>query len=145
VFKTIQERKYSFRSTVLEIFRNTDDSRCFSTRSPPGNGLIVLPSCPSCPRELSGWLCKQDIPTKKHHPTTPPCGLGVISRTMDITRFIVSGRDEALLYGDYSTYRAQLSRRLLSARKKLGQATRKGAKYAKRPAVTAEDIASNHE
>ena len=64
---------------------------------------------------------------------------------MDITRFIVSGRDEALLYGDYSTYRAQLSSRLLSARKKLGRATRKGAKYAKRPAVTAEDISSNHE
>lgn len=64
---------------------------------------------------------------------------------MDITKFIVSGRDEALLYGDYSTYRAQLSRKLLSARKKLGLATRKGAKYAKRPAVTAEDISRNHE
>ncbi|OBT55794.1 hypothetical protein VE04_03968 [Pseudogymnoascus sp. 24MN13] len=64
---------------------------------------------------------------------------------MDITKFIVTGRDEALLYGDYSTYRAQLSRKLLSARKKLGLATRKGAKYAKRPAVAAEDIARNHE
>lgn len=64
---------------------------------------------------------------------------------MDITKFIVSGRDEALLYGDYSTYRAQLSRKLLSARKKLGLATRKGAKYAKRPVVTAEDVGRNHE
>lgn len=64
---------------------------------------------------------------------------------MDITNFIVSGRDEALLYGDYSTYRAQLSRKLLSTRKKLGLATRKGTKYAKRPAVAAEDIGRNHE
>ncbi|ELR06490.1 hypothetical protein VC83_09442 [Pseudogymnoascus destructans] len=64
---------------------------------------------------------------------------------MDITKFIVTGRDEALIYGDYSTYRAQLSRKLRSTRKKLGLATRKGAKYAKRPAVAAEDIARNHE
>lgn len=64
---------------------------------------------------------------------------------MDITKFVVFGRDQALLYGDYSTYRAQLSHRLLSIRKRLGRATKKNAKYSKRPPVTAEDIANNVE
>lgn len=64
---------------------------------------------------------------------------------MDITKFVVSRRDEALLYGDYSTYRAQLSRRILSIRKKLGRTTKKGAKYANKATVTAEDIANSHE
>jgi signal recognition particle subunit SRP68 len=64
---------------------------------------------------------------------------------MDITKFVVSGRDQALLYGDYSTYRAQLSHRLLSIRKRLGRATKKGAKYSKKAPITAQDIASNVE
>jgi signal recognition particle subunit SRP68 len=64
---------------------------------------------------------------------------------MDITNFVVSGRDQALLYGDYSTYRASLSRKLLSIRKKLGLATKKGAKFTKKAPVTPESIASNHE
>jgi signal recognition particle subunit SRP68 len=63
---------------------------------------------------------------------------------MEITRFIVSGRDQALLYGDYSTYRIQLSRRLLSIRKKLGRTTKKGAKYTTKAPVTAQDIGSNN-
>lgn len=64
---------------------------------------------------------------------------------MNITSFVVTGRSEALLYGDYSTYRAHLSRRLLSTRRKLGRTTKKGAKYANQAGVTAEDIADNHE
>lgn len=64
---------------------------------------------------------------------------------MDITKFVVSGREQALLYGDYSTYRAQLSRQLLSIRKKLGRTTKKGAKYTNNASVTAEDIASSNE
>lgn len=64
---------------------------------------------------------------------------------MEVTKFIVAGRDQALLYGDYSTYRSQLSRRLLNVRKKVGRTTRKGAKYSKKAPVTAEDIASSHE
>lgn len=64
---------------------------------------------------------------------------------MEVTKFIVTGRDQALLYGDYSTYRGQLSRRLLNVRKKVGRTTRKGAKYSKKAPVTAEDIASSHE
>lgn len=64
---------------------------------------------------------------------------------MEITKFVVSGRDQALLYGDYGTYRAQLSRRLHSVRKRLGRTTKKGAKHTNKAAITAEDIASNNE
>ena len=64
---------------------------------------------------------------------------------MDITTFIVSQREKALLVGDYAFYRKQLSRRLHVVRKKLHYSSAKGNKYAARPAVTAEDIAENHE
>lgn len=64
---------------------------------------------------------------------------------MDVTNFVVSQREKALLIGDYATYRKQLSRRLLVVRKKLHYTSTKGKKYAARPAVTAEDIARNHE
>ncbi|KAL8646369.1 MAG: hypothetical protein Q9226_006887 [Calogaya cf. arnoldii] len=63
---------------------------------------------------------------------------------MDITRFIVSQRDKALLVGDHGTYRKQLSRRLLVVRKKLNCSS-KGRKYTPKSPITAEDIASNHE
>lgn len=62
---------------------------------------------------------------------------------MDITQFVATHR-EALLLGDYNSYRAQLSRQLLSTRKRLGRATAKKEKFAVKP-VTAEDIGSNHE
>lgn len=64
---------------------------------------------------------------------------------MDVTNFIVSQREKALLVGDYGFYRKQLSRRLLIVRKKLHYTSTKGKKYAARPAVTAEDITRNHE
>ncbi|KAL3418271.1 signal recognition particle protein [Phlyctema vagabunda] len=64
---------------------------------------------------------------------------------MDITKFIVTGRDQALLYGDYSTYRSQLSGRIHNLRKRLGIATKPRAKYTPKPPVTAADIGSNHE
>lgn len=63
---------------------------------------------------------------------------------MDITSFVVQGRDQALLYGDHSTYHSQLSKRLLNARKKLGIATRNRGKYQKRDKVTPDDVAANH-
>lgn len=63
---------------------------------------------------------------------------------MDITRFIVSRRDKALLFGDYGLYRKQLSRRLLVVRKKLNYSS-KGRKYSPKPPITAEDIGKNHE
>ena len=65
--------------------------------------------------------------------------------TMDITKFIVSQRENALLVGDYASYRKQLSRRLLVVRKKLHYTSLKSKKYVARPAVTAEEIAQNHE
>ncbi|PFH59583.1 hypothetical protein XA68_12127 [Ophiocordyceps unilateralis] len=64
---------------------------------------------------------------------------------MDITAFVVRGRDQALLYGDYATYHTQLAKRLLNSRKKLGIATRNRGKFHKRDAPTAEDVAGNYE
>ena len=64
---------------------------------------------------------------------------------MEITKFIVAQREKALLVGDYASYRKQLTRRLLVVRKKLHYTSTKGKKYTARPAVTAEDIAKNHE
>ncbi|KAL8829100.1 MAG: hypothetical protein Q9170_006318 [Blastenia crenularia] len=63
---------------------------------------------------------------------------------MDITKFIVSRRDKALLVGDYGLYRKQLSRRLLVVRKKLNCSS-KGRKYTPRTPITADDIGNNHE
>ena len=64
---------------------------------------------------------------------------------MDITNFVVQGRDKALLYGDYSSYHAQLSKRILSTRKKLGTVTKNRGKFQKKDEVKAQDIAQNHE
>ena len=64
---------------------------------------------------------------------------------MDITNFVVSQRQKALLVGDYGSYRRQLSRRLLVVRRKLKYTSTKGRKYAARTPVIAEDIAKNHE
>ncbi|KAL9103997.1 MAG: hypothetical protein Q9163_001017 [Psora crenata] len=64
---------------------------------------------------------------------------------MEITKYIVSQREKALLLGDYGTYRRQLTRRLPVVRKKLYPTTSKGRTYTARQQVTAEDIGSNHE
>jgi len=64
---------------------------------------------------------------------------------MDITKFVVSHRDNALLVGDYKTYHHQLNKQLASLRKRLGLATAKNAKFSKKRDVTAEDIGRNHE
>lgn len=64
---------------------------------------------------------------------------------MDITAFVIQGRDKALLYGDYSIYHAQLSKKLLNARRKLGISTRNRGKFHKKDAVTAEEIGENRE
>lgn len=57
---------------------------------------------------------------------------------MDITKFVVSGRAQA--FGDNAAYRAQLSKRLLKCRRRLGVATKPRAKFQKRDDVTAEQI-----
>lgn len=64
---------------------------------------------------------------------------------MDITSFVVQGRDQALLYGDYSTYHRQLAKRLLNSRKKLGIATRNRGKFQKRDKITAQEVGGNNE
>ena len=65
---------------------------------------------------------------------------------MEITHFVGSHRERALLYGDYKTYRKQLSKRLLVIRKKLHYTTSaKGKKYTAKPAVEASDIGQSHE
>lgn len=64
---------------------------------------------------------------------------------MDITGFVVSQRERALLVGDYGSYRKQLSRRLLVVRRKLNYTSPKGRKYSAKAPITAEDIANNHE
>jgi signal recognition particle subunit SRP68 len=64
---------------------------------------------------------------------------------MDITKFVTEFRESAFLLGDYSTYRAQVSRRLRIVQKKLGRATPKNAKYAAKAPVTAEDVGKNIE
>jgi len=64
---------------------------------------------------------------------------------MDMTKFIISQRNEALLVGDYGLYRRQLSRRILTLRRRLGRATPKGRKYAAKAPITPEELASNPE
>lgn len=64
---------------------------------------------------------------------------------MDITQFIVSSRDKALLYGDHATYRVQLSNRLLKCRQRLKIASKHKGKYVAKPLVTAEQVRENVE
>jgi signal recognition particle subunit SRP68 len=64
---------------------------------------------------------------------------------MEITQFVVSGREKAKVFGDYSTYRSQLSNRIHNVRKRLGIATKPRAKYAAAPEISPEDIKSNNE
>ena len=64
---------------------------------------------------------------------------------MEVTSFVVSGREKAKLYGDYATYRTQLSNRIHNLRKKLGVATKPRAKFTAKSLVTAEDIGRNQE
>lgn len=64
---------------------------------------------------------------------------------MDITKFVVASREKALLYGDYTTYRTQLSGKLLNCRKKLNIATKNRGKFHPKAAITPEQIADNTE
>ncbi|KAK2630427.1 hypothetical protein QTJ16_001247 [Diplocarpon rosae] len=64
---------------------------------------------------------------------------------MEITKFVVSGREKAKLYGNYATYRTQLSNRIHNLRKKLGIATKPRAKYSGKASLSAEDIGRNKE
>jgi hypothetical protein len=72
-----------------------------------------------------------------------PLNLANSITAMEITDYIFKEREEVLLAGDYNAYRAHATRKLHKLRKKLGQATPKGRKYAAKPAVTAENVGSN--
>ena len=65
--------------------------------------------------------------------------------TMEITRFIVERRNDALVVGDYGTYRKALSRRILTLRRRLGRTTAKGRKYTQKAPITSDDVASDVE
>jgi signal recognition particle subunit SRP68 len=66
---------------------------------------------------------------------------------MEITKFVVQGRDRAKLDGDSAAYRTQLSNKIHNLRVKLSIATKPRAKYTDKPPaqITAEDIGRNHE
>jgi signal recognition particle subunit SRP68 len=64
---------------------------------------------------------------------------------MEITKFVVSGRNQAKLEGNSATYRKLLSNRILSLRRRLGIETKPRAKYTPKAPVTAEDIGRNQE
>lgn len=61
---------------------------------------------------------------------------------MEITAFVAAQREKALLAGDYGSYRKQLSRRILTVRRKLNYVSAKGPP---KPSITPQNIASNHE
>ncbi|KAH8681127.1 hypothetical protein BX600DRAFT_12752 [Xylariales sp. PMI_506] len=66
---------------------------------------------------------------------------------MDITNFVVSSRNQALLYGDYSTYHRQLAKKLLSCRKRLNISIKNRGKFVKKGdfrEITPEQIAEDH-
>lgn len=67
------------------------------------------------------------------------------ARSMEITKFIVSHRDSALLVGTYKSYHKQLTQQLASLRKRLGRATSKNGKFAKKADITADDVGNNIE
>ncbi|KAL4929478.1 signal recognition particle subunit SRP68 [Aspergillus undulatus] len=62
---------------------------------------------------------------------------------MDITEYIFARREEVLIAGDYNAYRAHTTRKLHNIRKKLGQTTPKGRKYAAKPPISAQDVGRN--
>ncbi|OTB05486.1 hypothetical protein M426DRAFT_319752 [Hypoxylon sp. CI-4A] len=64
---------------------------------------------------------------------------------MDITNFVVSARNQALLYGDYNTYHSQVTKKLHNCRKRLSIVTKNRGKFNKKEPVTAEKLAENHD
>ena len=69
----------------------------------------------------------------------------LLDTTMDITNFVVSQREKALLVGDYGSYHTQLSKRLHVVRRKLNYTSTKGPNYSPKGPISSEDIKNNHE
>jgi signal recognition particle subunit SRP68 len=64
---------------------------------------------------------------------------------MEITKSVLSARETAFLYGDYSSYRSQLSTKLYNCRKRLNIASKNRGKYQAKQPVTAAQVAENNE
>jgi len=64
---------------------------------------------------------------------------------MDITNYIVAARNQALLYGDHTTYHRLLAKKLHTSRRKLNIVTKNRGKFSKKNSVTSEQLAENHE
>ncbi|KAI1172596.1 hypothetical protein F4777DRAFT_496091 [Nemania sp. FL0916] len=64
---------------------------------------------------------------------------------MDLTTFIMSGRSQALLYGDYATYHRLLSKRMHTSRKKLKIVSKNRSKFVKTGPITAQQAAEDDE
>ncbi|KAI1334830.1 hypothetical protein F5Y15DRAFT_400018 [Xylariaceae sp. FL0016] len=64
---------------------------------------------------------------------------------MDITNFVVASRNQALLYGDYTTYHRLLAKKLRNSRSKLHIVTKNRGRFTKKNSVTAGQISENHE
>lgn len=64
---------------------------------------------------------------------------------MDITNFVLSARNQALLYGDYTSYHRLLAKKLHTSRRKLNIVNKNRSKFTKRGSITADQIAENHE
>lgn len=64
---------------------------------------------------------------------------------MDITNFVVSARNQALLYGDYTTYHRLLAKKLHTLRKRLNIVTKNRSKFTKKPSVTAEQLTEDND
>ncbi|KAI0011025.1 hypothetical protein F4779DRAFT_626858 [Xylariaceae sp. FL0662B] len=64
---------------------------------------------------------------------------------MDITNFVVLARNQALLYGDYTTYHKQLAKKVHNCRKRLNIVSKNRGKFTKKSPVTAQQVAENHD
>lgn len=112
--------------------------------------MTIFPTIPNTLLILISTYYSREAGKHTHtHPQTPRTRtidrpLSYRLGVMDITNFVVSARNQALLYGDYGTYHSQLAKKLHNCRRKLNLSVKNRGKYTKKSAVTAEQIAENH-
>ena len=128
----------SRRTLTATLFKAVNSS--ISNLSP-----TIRTSSPHEPRDSQATThrstsnCQKSLSVHTALPVLPAPSIS----TMDITKFVVSGR--AQTFGDNAAYRSQLSRRLLKCRQRLGITTKPRAKFQKKDDVTAEQIKANPE
>ncbi|KAI1809942.1 Cupredoxin [Poronia punctata] len=64
---------------------------------------------------------------------------------MDITNYVLSARNQALLYGDYTTYHRLLVKKLHASRRRLNVVTKNRGKFVKKQPLTPEQLAADQE